>query len=322
VTHPAEQPTPSIIRPDRADIEAAYGRIRGGIRRTPVIDVGELPGVDARVLLKLELLQHSGSFKARGALNNMLALAEHGSVDGVCAASGGNHAGAVAWAAAQTGITADLFVPARATPAKIARIEEYGGKIHLVEGYVKRALVECEEFAQEHGVPQIHPYDRFETIAGAGTMGLEIGEQVPGAAIVVLGCGGGGLYAGTAIALEDVGIPVQPVEPELCPSLADALAAGEPVEVEVGGVASDSLGAAVVGRIALTVARERSVRPVLISDAEIVAARRYLWQHLRVLAEPGACVALASVLGGQVTVAAGETIVVVVSGGNNETLPD
>jgi threonine dehydratase len=319
VTHPAAPGVPCDVRPSRADVEAAYERIRSGIRRTPVLDVGGLPGVDARVVLKLELLQHSGSFKARGALNNVLSLAERDGVDGVCAASGGNHAGAVAWAARRAGLAADLFVPAHATPAKLARIEEYGGRVHLVEGYVKRALEECTEYAAEHGVPQIHPYDTFETVAGAGTMGLEIGVQVPDAARVVLGCGGGGLYAGTAVALAGKGIPVQPVEPELCPTLARALAAGGPVEVEVGGTASDSLGAARIGRIAYSVAREHGVSPVLIGEDEILAARRLLWHHVRVLAEPGACVALAAVLGRQVAVPAGETVVVVVSGGNNET---
>jgi threonine dehydratase len=317
MTHLAEHPTPNVLCPDRADVEAAYRRIRDDIRLTPVIDVGPLAGLDFRVVLKLELMQHAGSFKARGALNNLTSL--DASTRGVCAASGGNHAGAVAWAARRAGMVADLFVPAKATPAKITRIEEYGGRIHRVEGHVKRALEECAEFSERNAIPQLHPYDTFETVAGAGTVGLEIAEQVPEASLVVLGCGGGGLYAGTATALAGTGIGVQPVEPEGCPALAAALAAGGPVVVDVGGVAADSLGAPLIGGIAYAVAVANDVQPVLIDEEAIVAARQYLWHHLRILAEPGACVALASVLGRQVAVPAGETLVVVVSGGNNES---
>lgn len=305
--------------PTCTDVEAAFERIRGKVRRTPVIDVGGLPGVDARVLLKLELLQHTGSFKPRGALNSVLAL--HGSPGGVCAASGGNHAAAVAWAARRAGLTADVFVPSNATPAKIARIEEYGARIHLVEGFVKQALIECAEYAEQHGLPQIDPFDTFETVSGAGTMGLEVGEQVPEAGLVVLGCGGGGLYAGVATALAAQRIPVQPVEPNLCPALAAAVAAGSPVEVEVGGVASDSLGAPHIGDIAFAIATERDVRPVLVPEERIAEARRFLWRNARLLAEPGACVALAAVLDRQVSVPEADTVVIVVSGGNNETMP-
>lgn len=306
-------------RPRHADVVAARDRIGSSVRRTPVVDLGELPGVDARVVLKLELMQHSGSFKARGALNSVLSIED--SLAGVCAASGGNHAGGVAWAARRAGISADLFVPSTATPAKIARIEEYGGRVHLVAGFVKDALAECAEFAARRHVPQVHPYDTFETVCGAGTMGLEIAEQVPDAALVVLGCGGGGLYAGTATALDGSSARIQPVESELCPTLAEALAAGAPVEIAVGGVAADSLGAARIGDIAFAVAREAEVKPVLVGDAELLQARLLLWRQVRVLAEPGACVALAAVAGGQVAVPPGGTVVVVVSGGNNETMP-
>ena len=306
-------------RPQRRDIEAARARIGPAIRRTPILDLGGLTGVDARVVLKLELMQHSGSFKARGALNSVLSL--DGSAAGVCAASGGNHAAGVAWAARRAGVTADLFVPSNATPAKIARIEEYGGRVHLVEGFVKDALAQCAEFADQEGLPQLHPYDTFETVCGAGTLGLELAEQVPEAALVVLGCGGGGLYSGTATALAGSSIQVQPVESELCPTLAEALSAGEPVEIAVGGVAADSLGAAKIGDIAFAIARENDVRPVVVSDADVLEARHLLWKQARVLAEPGACVALAAVMRGHVAVRADQTLVVVVTGGNNDSLP-
>jgi threonine dehydratase len=275
-------------------------------------------GLDCSVVLKLELTQHSGSFKARGALNSILSL-EPG-VTGICAASGGNHAGAVAWAAQRAGVVADVFVPGNATPAKIARIAEYGGRAHLIEGFVKDALDACRDFADAKGVPLIHPYDTFETVSGAGTLGLEIEDQVPEAGLVVVACGGGGLYAGLSAAFDGVAA-VQPVEPVMCPALADALRAGRPVATTVGGVAVDSLGAPVIGEIAFAAAVEQEVSPVLVDDEAILAARRYLWSRLRVLAEPGACVPLAAVLGGQMQTYAGQTVVVIVSGGNDDSLP-
>ena len=218
-------------------------------------------------------------------------------------------------------MTADVFVPSNATPAKIARIEQYGARLHLVEGFVKDALDACQEFAAARGTPLLHPFDTFETVAGAGTMALEIEEQVSDVERIIVGCGGGGLYAGLAIAL-DGSVPVQPVEPRLCPDLADALAAGHPVDTTVGGVAADSLGAPHIGDIAYAVARHNEVAAMLVEEADIMQARRFLWDHVRVLAEPGACVAMAAVLTGQVEVLPSETLVVVVSGANNDSLPE
>ena len=305
--------------PTREDVEAADGRIGAAVRRTPLLEVGLGDvGIDAKVLLKLELTQHAGSFKTRGALNSILSLAD--GVSGVCAASGGNHAGAVSWAARRAGLRADVFVPSSATPAKISRIGAYGGVAHLVDGFVKDALEQCRDFAEEHRVPLLHPYDTPETVAGAGTTGLEIEQQTPFADLVLLSCGGGGLYAGTAVALEGR-CRVQPVEPELCPSLASALEAGHPVDTAVGGVAADSLGAPRIGEIAFAVAAKQAVDPVLVDETSIETARRFLWESVRVLPEPGACVAFAALLSGRVPVTSDQTVVVVLSGGNNETLP-
>jgi threonine dehydratase len=307
-------------RPRRPDIEAAAFRIGASIRRTPVLTLlPEETGLLGNVVLKLELLQHGGSFKARGALNSVLSL--NPNTEGVCAASGGNHAAAVAWAARRAGLTADVFVPDNATPAKIARIQDYGGRAHLVEGFVKEALQACVAYSEAHAVPLLHPYDTFETVSGQGTLGLEIEEQVPEADLVVVGCGGGGLYAGLATALESV-VRVQPVEPARCPDLAEGLAAGHPVDTTVGGVAVDSLGAPRIGQIALATAQEYGTQSVLIDEEEILGARRFLWERVRVLAEPGAAVALAAVLTGKVPVHPQETVVVIVSGGNNETIPE
>ena len=305
--------------PTRTDVEAARSRIGSAVRRTPVIEVDlREHGVPGTVILKLELTQHTGSFKARGALNSVLSLPAQ--VTGVCAASGGNHAAAVAWAARRAGLSADVFVPENATPAKLERIESYGAQIHPVEGYVKDALEACQVYAEGHGLPLLHPYDTFETVSGAGTTGLEIEQQVSDVDLVLVSCGGGGLYSGLAIALEGTA-RVQPVEPEACPDLARAIDAGGPVPVTVGGAAADSLGAPYIGDIAYAVATKAGVEPVLVEEEAIASARRWLWESLRVLAEPGACAALSSLLSGRVQVAADQTVCVVISGGNNSTLP-
>ena len=307
------------ILPSRADVEAARSLIGDAVRRTPVLELtGHELGVEGRVVLKLELLQHAGSFKARGAMNSVRSLPE--GVSGIAAASGGNHGAAAAWAAASAGLAADVFAPATSTPAKLERIEEYGARLHAVDGDVGAALEACHAFSEREGVPVLHPYDTFETVSGAGTLGLELTEQVPDVDRVVIACGGGGLYAGVATALAGQ-VPVQPVEPELCPHLHDALVAGEPVARPSSGVAADALGPPRIGEHAFAVATAQGATSLLVAEDAIVAARRWLWQRARVLAEPAASVPLAAVMSGVVPVAAGETVALVVSGGNNATLP-
>ena len=299
------------VLPAREDVEAARELIGSAVRRTPVVEVaGDELGVDGRVFLKLELLQHTGSFKARGAMNNVRSLPD--GTAGVAAASGGNHGAAVAWAAS----------PARAaaTPAKLERIEAYGARLHRVDGHVGDALDACRVHSRRHGMPVVHPYDTFATVAGAGTLGLEVEEQVPGADRLLLACGGGGLYAGVATALHGV-MPVHPIEPALCAHLHDALAAGQPVDRPAEGVAADALGPPRIGDHAYAVAKVEGTTSLLVDEDAILAARRWLWDRLRVLAEPAASVPIAAVLSGVAPVAAGETVVVVVSGGNNATLP-
>lgn len=309
----------SATLPSRADVEEARERIGGAVRRTPVLELsGHELGVQGRVVLKLELLQHAGSFKARGAMNSVRSLACD--VTGIAAASGGNHGAAAAWAAASAGLAADVFAPATSTPAKLERIEEYGARLHAVDGDVGAALDACHAFSEREGVPVLHPYDTFTTVSGAGTLGLELAEQVPDADRVVIACGGGGLYAGVATALAGV-VPVQPVEPALCPHLHDALAAGSPVDRPSSGVAADALGPPRIGEHAFAVASAQGATSLLVAEDAILAARRWLWQRARVLAEPAASVPLAAVMSGVVPVAAGETVALVVSGGNNATLP-
>lgn len=305
--------------PTHADIEAAAIRIRSGIRRTPLLELhGDELEVPARVILKLELAQHTGSFKARGALNSVLSLPE--GVKGVVAASGGNHGAALAWAARRAGLTADIFVSSASPAEKVERIRRFGGTTHVIDGYYSAAFDAAEEWAQGRDVSPVHAYDQESTVRGQGTLGLEISEQVPEATQVLVACGGGGLYAGVAQALRGT-MTVTPIEPERCASLHAAYQAGERVKVEVGGVAADALGAATIGQHGYAVSQQLEVEPALVSDDDIVAARRWLWEQCRVLAEPGACAPLAALMTRRVRVHPGDTVVVVVSGGNNVTFP-
>lgn len=305
--------------PRRSDVESAAARLGEKVRHTPTLVLhGDELGVPFRVVLKLELLQHTGSFKARGALNSVMALQPEGGR--VTAASGGNHGAAVAWAARRTGLTADIFVPATSTPAKLARIEEYGGRLHTVDGDVGDALVACHELSAREGVPLVHPYDTVETVCGAGTVGLEVLASVPDAALVLVGCGGGGLYTGVAAAVGEE-MAVMPVETELCPHLHVAREAGRPVPHSSAGAAADSLGPPQIGRLAYETASRRGTTSLLVTEEEVVQARRFLWERVRVLAEPGASVPLAAVMAGKVPAEPGGTLVVVVSGGNNPTIP-
>ena len=305
--------------PVRADFESAAQRLHGQIRRTPLLEVhGAELDLACRVVLKLELTQHTGAFKARGALNAMLTL--DAGVTGVVAASGGNHGAAVAWAAGIVGIPADVFVPSTSPEEKAARIRGYGARTHVVDGYYPDALCASREWAADRPVAQIHAYNDRAVACGAGTLGLEIVEQVPEARKVIVPCGGGGLYAGTALALRGRA-EVVPVEPSNCPNLRAALDAGEPVVVPVSGIAADALGAEKIGDLAFAAARQFEAAPVMVSDDQIVAARQWLWQRCRVLAEPGGATALAGLKSGGVPVRAGETVIVVISGGNNPTIP-
>ena len=273
-------------------------------------------------MLKLELLQHTGSFKARGALNTLLARPTP--AGGVVAASGGNHGAALAWAAERVGVPARVFVPSTSPAVKAERVASYGAEVVVVDGYYPDALAASREWAAgqppDRRVAEVHAYDAPDVVAGQGTLGLELATQVPDASAVLVSCGGGGLFAGVALALGDR-CEVLPVEPERCPSLSAALEAGRPVQAEVGGVAADSMGAAHAGRIAHAVAAERGIRPLLVPDDAITAARSVLWERCRIVAEPGGATAFAGLLSGAFRPGPGATVVVVVSGGNTLDLP-
>ena len=298
----------------RFDIEEAADRLRGRIRHTPVFDPGpsafRAPG---RLALKLELLQHTGSFKPRGAFNRMLTAEIDDS--GVLAASGGNFGLGVAYAARELGHRAEIFVPETSPAMKIEKIRSLGADVHVVPGYYGEAYAACEERAFETGAAFLHPYDQPTVVAGQGTVGMELAEQVPDVDTVIVSVGGGGLIGGIAAWFAS-DVRVVGVEPEACPTLTAALAAGEPVDVEVSGVAADSLGAMRAGLIALQIAKAYVDEVVLVPDEAIVEARRAFWDETKLATEPGAAATLAALLHGAYVPAPDERVALVVCGAN------
>jgi threonine dehydratase len=271
-------------------------------------------GLDGVTLaLKLELLQHSGSFKARGAFANLL-LRQVPSA-GVVAASGGNHGAAVAYASMKLALPAKIFVPLISSPAKIQRIRDYGADLVVGGERYSDALAASEEWRAASGAMAIHAFDQVETMLGQGTIGLELDRQAAELDTLLVGVGGGGLIAGIA-AWYAGRIRVVGVEPEASPTLAKALAAGHPVDAETGGIAADSLAPRRVGEVVFPIARRYVDRVVLVSDAAIRQAQRSLWDRIRIVAEPGAAAALAALLSARYTPRPGERVGVLVSGGN------
>src|SRR5271165_6020345 len=271
---------------DRGAIAQTYPLIRPYIRRTPIVEVdGADFGVDGIALvLKLELLQHSGSFKARGAFTNLLMRTVPPA--GVVAASGGNHGAAVAFAAMRLAKPARIFVPTVASPAKLERIRGYGADLVVTGDRYADALAASEEWAAHSGALPVHAYEQEETLLGQGTTGLEFEEQDPSLDSVLVAVGGGGLIGGIA-AWYGGRTKVVGVEPELAPTLARAMAAGRPVDAPAGGIAADSLAPRRVGELMFPIAQAHVNGVVLVSDDAIVTAQAALWQVLRVVAEPG-----------------------------------
>lgn len=303
----------------RHDVEAAQRRIAGLVRRTPVavVAAGDLLP-DAGLALKLEQLQHTGSFKARGALNRVRAASERGELGpaGVVAASGGNAGLAVAYAAAAAGAPARVYVPTTAPAVKVARLAELGADVVQVGDRYALAYEAAVADAAATGALFCHAYDQPEICAGQGTLGLELLEQLDGEVDTVLvAVGGGGLMAGVAAALEGRARVVG-VEPGTVATFASAVAAGEPVDVPVSGVAADSLGATRLGAIAWAVARRTGVRSVVVDDVDVVAARRVLWERSRLVVEHGAASVLAALLSGAYVPDRGERVAAVLCGAN------
>jgi threonine dehydratase len=300
---------------DRAGIEMVCGIIRPHVRLTPAVDVD---GADFGLLpfaltLKLEQLQHAGSFKTRGAFANLLTRPVPEA--GVVAASGGNHGAAMAYAAMRLSVPARIFVPRVSSPAKIERIRAYGAELTIAGERYADALAASEAHAAESGALAVHAFDQPETLLGQGTVGLELEAQAPRLDTILVAVGGGGLIGGIA-AWYAGRARIVGVEPVGAPTLTAALAAGRPVDAETGSIAADSLAPRRVGRIMFPIAQRYVARVLLVGDDAIRSAQRALWNALRVVAEPGAAAPLAALLSGAYEPGPAERVGVVVSGGN------
>ena len=297
----------------REDVQRAAARIAGRVRRTPVLQVSPT------LTLKLELLQHVGSFKPRGAFNRLLSAKERGLLtgQGVVAASGGNAGLAAAYAARELGVPARIFVPVNAPAPKVARLRTLDADVVQVGNEYAEAYEAAAVACEESGALLVHAFDQPEVVAGQGTIGLELLEDLDDFDTVLVAVGGGGLIAGIATAIGNRA-QVVAVEPELAPTLARTLAAGERVDVQVGGLAADSLGARRLGELAFEAVKAHSVRSVLVDEDAIVAARNELWHEYHLAVEHGAAVSYAALLSGAYQPADGERVVAVICGANTD----
>jgi threonine dehydratase len=302
-----------MISPEQ--IESNYSIIRPHIRRTPIVEVDAADfGLPAAALsLKLELLQHAGSFKSRGAFTNLLTRKIPAA--GVVAASGGNHGAAVAFAAMKLGIPAKIFVPTVASAAKIRQIKEYGAELVIAGDRYDNALAASQSWVAESGALPIHAFDQVETLIGQGSVGLEFERQSNTLDTLLVSVGGAGLIGGIAAWYEGK-INLVGVEPELAPTLTRALEAGRPVDAEAGGIAADSLAPRRVGELVYPIVQRYVARTVLVTDEDIQNAQRMLWKVLRVVAEPGGAAAFAALLSGKYKPRAQERVGVLICGGN------
>jgi threonine dehydratase len=296
------------IEVTRPQIEAAARRIQGMVRRTPVMEVE--PGLH----LKLDLLQPTGSFKVRGAFS---LLTSQPGLKRVVAASGGNFGSAVAYAGSRLGISVDVFIPSTSPATKVERVRQWGATVHIVEGYYAEALTAAREYLAQTDALEAHAYDHPEVVAGQGTCGLEILQQVPGVEHIVVAVGGAGLIGGIASWVRQDARLVA-VETEGTASLHAALEAGTRIPVEVGGLAADSLGAAQVGEIGYEAAKRWVDETVQVTDEAVREAQHWLWDSCRLVVEPGGAAALAAVRSGRFAPAHGESVCVLVCGANTD----
>lgn len=301
----------------RERIAAMEPRIRPYVRHTPVlrVDMADFDRPPLAVDLKLECLQHSGSFKARGAFTNLLERPVPAA--GVVAASGGNHGAAVAYAAMWLGHKATIFVPEVSPPAKLQRIRGYGAELIVGGARYAEALAASEAFAENTGALQIHAFNQEETLVGQGTLGLEIEQDLPEIDTLLVAVGGGGLIGGIAAWFAGR-IRIIAIEPEGAPTLHRAFEAGHPVDAPAEGVAADSLAPKRVGEMMFPIAEAFVERSILVTDDAIIAAQKALWERVRIIAEPGGAAAFAALLSGRYTPAPGERIAVLVCGSNTD----
>ena len=300
---------------DAPRIDATARVIRPHVRVTPVVEVSgaEFGLAPFPLVFKLEQLQHSGSFKARGAFANLLLRKVPAA--GVVAASGGNHGVAVAYAAMRLQVRARIFLPTISSPAKIQRIRDYGAELVVGGDRYADALAASEAWVRESGALPVHAFDQEETLLGQGTLARELARQAPELDTLLVAVGGGGLIGGVASWYAG-SIRLVGVEPEGAPTLFKALAAGKPVDAEAGSIAADSLAPRRVGTLMFPIAQAHVERVVLVSDDAIRRSQHALWNVLRIMAEPGAAAAFAALLDGVYQPAAGERVGVVICGGN------
>ena len=304
-----------MTKVDPAAIAAVHPLIAPHIRRTPIVSVdGADFGLAAGPLsLKLELLQHSGSFKVRGAFTNL--LTREVPAAGVVAASGGNHGVAIAYAAMKLKLPAKIFLPTISSPSKIERIRSYGADLVIGGDRYADALAASEQWAEKSGAMRVHAFDQPETMMGPGTIGLELDRQDAPIDSLLVSVGGGGLIGGIS-AWYQGRVRVIGVEPEAAPTLTKALQAGRPVDAEAGGLAADSLAPKRVGEHGFPIVQRHVEQVILVTDEQIRAAQEQLWQVLRVVAEPGGAASFAALLSGRYRPQAGERVGVLVCGGN------
>ncbi len=298
------------------DIEAARDVIAGRLHRTPVMGstyIGDLLGI--KLIFKLEMFQKTGSFKPRGVLNNMHHLADEEKARGVISLSAGNHAQALAYAATASGIASTIVMPASAARTKVEATRGYGGEVVLTDGDLMETTLTIQ---RERGLTLVHPFDHPMTIAGTGTLGLEVMEDVPEADVVIAGIGGGGLISGvaTAVKARRPQAKVIGVEPEGAPGMTLSLRQGSPAHLDSLDTIADGLAAPFVGEHNLAHVQAYVDDVVLVSDDEIVNAMSLILQRCKVVAEPAASASLAALLSGKVKVSEGATVVCVLSGGN------
>jgi threonine dehydratase len=309
-----------VMEISRERIAATEQAIRRYVRWTPLLkadlaDFGlaDIGLTEAPVTFKLEMLQHSGSFKARGAFANL--LLRKPPTAGVVAASGGNHGVAVAYAARRLGVPATIFVPDITSPAKVERIRNYGAQLVIAGSRYADALAASEAHIEKTAAMPIHAFDQAETLLGQGTVGLELEHDMPDVDTLLVAVGGGGLIGGIAAWYSGL-VRIVAVEPEHSPTLHMALAAGKPVDAPAGGIAADSLAPRRVGELTFPIAQKHVERVVLVSDDAIRRAQAALWSTLRVVAEPGGAAAFAALLSGQYRPKPGERVAVLVCGAN------
>ena len=298
----------------REAITATEAVIRPYVRRTPYLaaNLADFSLPPGPIIFKLEMLQHSGSFKVRGAFANLLLRKVPDA--GIAAASGGNHGAAVAYAAQRLGISATIFLPGITSPAKAGRIGDYGARLKIVGTHIADALAACDRFVAETGAMSVHPFDQAETMLGQGSVGMEL-EQDANLDTLLVAVGGGGLI-GSLAAWFAGKVRIIGVEPEQAPTLHRALAAGRPIDTQASGIAADALGPPQVGRLMFPIARAHVEKVLLVSEDDIRRAQAALWQTLRVVAEPGGAAAMAAVISGRYRASRGERVGVVVCGAN------